>query len=162
MNTKEILNQRYIARRDEVLREYEFVPLSSLSRKLSPALIVEVDEQKLVPMFQFSQQGIVYPILELVLPDLRECRSDWDICFWLTTTLSVMLECARPSQDQIRQATCPEDIIHLGMLADEQSTYVTSTPLELLASGKNEQFKAMLNYLLDVDTEDTPTKPLKL
>lgn len=162
MNTKDILKQPYVARRDEVLREYEFVPLNSLSRQLSPALIVEVDEQKLVPMFQFSQQGIVYPVLELALPDLRECRSDLDICFWLTTTLSVMLECATPSEDQIMQATCPEDVIRLGMLAEEQSNYITSTPLELLVSGKNEQFKAMLNYLLDVDSEDIPTKPLKL
>ena len=133
-----------------------------ISPNLLPILIVEVDGSKLVPMFQFGKDNKVYKCLKNVLPELKSHRSDWDICFWLTTKLSSVIEAAVPTEQQIEACKCPDDIINLGIRAEEQSTFVTSTPLELLASDEETAFIIFYQNLLDLQIIPIPTKPLIL
>lgn len=162
MNTKEILKQRYIAHRKKLLEEYEFVPLESIPPQLSPELILEVDEKELVPMFQFGADNKVYKPLKKVLPRLKSCRSDWDICFLLTTKYSFITEAVVPTQKQIEACKNFDEIIHLGLMVEEQSVVVTATPLELLASGEYKIFNIFYSYLLELQISPLPTKPLVL
>ncbi|EDL53709.1 hypothetical protein VSAK1_26075 [Vibrio mediterranei AK1] len=135
---------------NKLLEEYEFVPLESIPPKLSPVLIVEVDGKELVPMFQFGADNKVYKPLKKALPELKSCRSDWDICFWLTTKLSSVIEAAVPSEQKIYACKCADDIINLGLMTEEQSTFVVSTPLELLELGEDKVFNIFYEYLLDL------------
>lgn len=157
-----ILQQRFVQKRDSLLSEYDFVCLDSLPSHLTPSLIVEVDGRKLVPMFQFTAQKKVYPSLKAVLPELKSHRSSWDICFWLTTKRTIIAEAAVPTEEQIEACKSPDDIIQLGRMADKQSTDITASPLELLASNNNELFILAYQELLDLQIMSIPSKPLVL
>ena len=156
------LQQRRLEQKKQLINKYDFVPIDSLPAKLSPALIVELDGDKLVPMFQFATDKNVYNCLKIVLPELQLERSDWDICFWLTTKHSVTVEAVVPTQQQIEACKCADEIIHVGLMAEEQSNVVTSSPLELLASGRDKVFMMFYQQLLDLQIIPIPTKPLLL
>jgi len=49
-----------------------------------------------------------------VHPRILQCRSSWDVCFWLTTERTVMVSKAVPTDKQTEILNNIEDIIALG------------------------------------------------
>lgn len=141
--------------KNDLLDKYKFVYESEIrvpiTSDITSILFVELEGNRQYPRFQFTSDGMVFPVLQKVLPRLLQCRSDWDVLFWLTTERTVMIDKAVPTDDQMKNLNSLEDVMKLGEKVYFQSTYLTSTPLKLLEGGKDAIFQIFCEDLLNPD-----------
>ncbi|MGD1527040.1 hypothetical protein [Vibrio harveyi] len=181
------LLKKFSDARDELLLEYDFVNKDALAlllgvanadkterhawnRKLSrmretnKILWVKYQNDFLYPLFQMTETGEVNSNFTKWLPKLYEGRSGWDICFWLDTEKTVLMERAKATFDQVQEAFNEGLEAHdkLVSLEASQSVYLTDTPLNLAYDENSDNFDTFCEDLLNFDERVIPTKDLEL
>lgn len=143
----------------EVLRTLNY-PLSNVGRTITTLIAdnnviwLEFAGKKHFPAFQFNHRAQVYPALLAVIPKMLQAGKDmWDICFWLTTPMSVLLQAKRPvSKDLVGISL--EELKEVAAKASGEAQYYHEAPLQALMAGDEDAFAQLAKRWLNADEVD--------
>ncbi len=165
-----LLLHQFVSRRDEFLNSYTFcdaktiartigIRVNNLSRKMQQMreageiLFVKMGDSYLYPEFQLDRQGNVFSALSYALPMLYEAgRTGWDICFWLFTEHSILLE--RGLRPNKLKGKSFEDLTNEGKQLKAQTVYHKGIPIENLRNKSVDFFAAQLEEWVAPDNRD--------
>lgn len=178
--------KRFAERRDTLLEKYDFVDKLELAqflgfptgtsadkhnvnrrlnslREKKKILSVNYRDEAIYPLFQFDESLNWHEALLKRLPDLLDSRSGWDVCFWLDTERSVLVERAVATDQQIEEALAagPETYDKLVQAQAEQTIYESHSPLSLLAQKKYDLFDIFCEDLVNPEHRVIAEKPLE-
>ncbi|MEZ8093335.1 hypothetical protein ACED51_04545 [Photobacterium swingsii] len=167
MNHLKALRRKLQKKKSKFIAEHEFKGADDLMLsqeeladmvKHNQIITVILHRKLQFPAFQFDEHGRVLPVLQEHLPRLLNSdRGGWDICFWLFTKQSVTLKRVKPDAGMLSGASI-EEMLEVGKLAAKLTERYVGRPIDAVTGGKTEVFTACVEYLLNPDYREIPTK----
>jgi hypothetical protein len=164
-----VLLHRFVTKRDEFLKTYNFLDAKRFAailglkdintprkmknmREQGLLIFVKTGDAYLYPEFQLNSQGMIFEDLRALLPDFTKAgRSGWDICFWLFNKQSLLLQRSSVDAGKLKGLSFDE-MMTTGKKAKAQSQYVKGMPIDALRYGNKTQFFAMAKEWISPDS----------
>ena len=174
-----VLLHRFAQKREKVLKEHSFIEAKELfelmgSKDKNPSrwiakqeknfkiFSVEAGGKKLYPAFQLDRENKPYDsLVESWTKFYKAGRSNWDVCFWLTSLQHVITERVAVSSDDLKGKSIKEAMLLAGK-AREQTKQVEIRPIDALSQGKDKIFHLLIQKWLAPDEMNIHTTELEI
>ena len=139
------------------------IRVNNLARKMQQfrenesILFVKMGDTYLYPEFQLDRQGNIFSGLVNALPLLYKAgRTGWDICFWLFTEQSTLIE--RGNRPSNLKGKSFEEAMALGKESRKQAIYHKGLPIDSLIENEAAIFSAQAEDWVVPDSRDVSVR----
>lgn len=113
-------------------------------------ILFKFENKLLAPAFQFNSKGRVYPALLSALPVVHQHNIDaLELAMWLTSDFPALIASAEPQYSL--DETSFEDMLKQAEIANQNSVFINTKPIDCLANSEEKLFNLLLNRWLDSD-----------
>ncbi|WP_390501929.1 hypothetical protein [Vibrio harveyi] len=155
------LDQRRLVVVKNLLNELEFYTDEVVEEGSRKGLCIDINGWHLYPVFQFDENMDLHGQLKKRLDDLRSCRDDIDVLYWLFAEKTVLMRKAVAPHHMVERALGSGELQAYDALVSaeaSQSEYLTARPIDLL---EKEEFDVFVDDWKLGDYRMIPRKEVK-